>query len=1264
MIIQKNRVTPLDRRFCLPRVATQQDHHSLLWVGLDVLMAHQRPSLLRVCVCVCGCVCILTGSGHLLGLPPPLFPPPGPLWSCTEVSWSTGYFELQLLSVDNPKGQLLSGECCDGGRDADEGGCSVDECDTYVRVCLKEYQTEVSSSGTCTYGSETTKVLGGNTFQFRGGQSRNQDAGRIVIPFRFAWPRAFTVMVEAWDQDNSTHSKDDELLIERSVHKGMINPGEERQMLEFQSSGASMEYSVRVRCDEHYYGSKCNKVCRPRDDYFGHYVCDQLGNPGCMEGWTGPDCRTAICKPGCSLVHATCDIPGQCTCNYGWRGPFCDECLPYPGCVHGTCAKPWQCTCDKNWGGLLCDKDLNYCGTNRPCKNGGTCMNTEPDEYNCACPDGYSGKNCEIAEHACVSNPCANGGTCHEVQSGFECLCPDGWSGPTCAKDTDECASGPCAHGGTCIDQENAFECLCAPQWTGQTCQIDVNSCHGQCQNGGSCKEVPRGYQCVCQPGFVGRHCEIQRNGCASAPCGNAGRCHNLLDGFMCDCLPGFSGRSCELQKDPCSPNPCHNKVQCHTLMGDFYCSCPEDYEGKTCSQLKDHCKTSHCQVIDSCTVAVATNDSQKGVWHISSNVCGPHGHCISLPAGNFSCSCQPGFTGTYCHQNINDCESSPCRNGGTCIDGINSFRCFCPAGWEGNLCHIDVNECSRKPCENGGACVDLLNDFYCDCVDDWKGKTCSSRESQCDSSTCLNGGTCYDHGDSFLCRCPPRWGGNTCSTAKNSTCESGPCEHGGTCVGVEDTFWCICRDGWAGSTCADNTDDCSPHPCYNGGKCVDGENWFRCECAPGFAGPDCRINVDECQSSPCAEGSTCMDEINAFRCLCPPGHAGPRCQEFVGLGKPCHHAGLQFPHGGRWDDDCNTCQCVDGLVHCSKVLCGRRPCLLRTAPPHPPPCPGGHECVGHQFLTCFSPPCHQWGVCSTPDAPKPVLTQCEPNSGYLDESCARITLIFRKDKVPLGTTVENICSEIRHLPITQMLAQERALLILCEVSYTNSDAVEVAMSFQQEVQANVRERGQIQKAASAVIGALSKRHNSSVMLAVVEVKVETRVDAPAVGYVLPLLCVLFCAVWVSCVVVCVWWTRKRKKERERRCRPEDGTVNNRLVPQRSPAPKDNRDKDIRYECKKLMGPSERACDGAEAASEHEEEDEERTLGGEDRRPPPKCSAGGERDKGMTGKGGVICTTRSGRVKAPHRTAYSPKDNRWKNLNAAKLGEDIKDHYV
>lgn len=108
------------------------------------------------------------------------------------MSLASGYFELQLLSVDNPKGQLLNGDCCDAERGASDGGCGADECDTYVRVCLKEYQKEVTTGGPCIYGSDTTKVIGGNTFQFKGsqktGQNRISDAGKVVIPFQFAWP--------------------------------------------------------------------------------------------------------------------------------------------------------------------------------------------------------------------------------------------------------------------------------------------------------------------------------------------------------------------------------------------------------------------------------------------------------------------------------------------------------------------------------------------------------------------------------------------------------------------------------------------------------------------------------------------------------------------------------------------------------------------------------------------------------------------------------------------------------------------------------------------------------------------------------------------------------------------------------------------------------------------------------------------------------------------------------------------------------------------
>ncbi|KAL0969025.1 hypothetical protein UPYG_G00221700 [Umbra pygmaea] len=1217
----------------------------------------------------------------------------------TEVSQSSGYFELQLIAIQNENGELWDGDCCDGER-AQDLRCSVDECDTYFKVCLKEYQTEVTTTGSCIYGTGSTNVVGGNTFQFKSGKNnqKNNDGVKIVIPFQFAWPRAYTLIVEAWDWDNVTHNSGEDLLIERNVHKGMINPGDDKQTIQHNGPIASFEYSIRVRCDENYYGSKCNKQCRPRDDNYGHYVCDPFGNRSCMEGWMGTYCTTAICKQGCNLLQGSCTVPGECTCKYGWQGPFCEDCIPYPGCVHGTCVKPWMCSCDKNWGGMLCDKDLNYCGTNKPCNNGGTCMNTEPDEYNCACPDGYSGKNCEIAEHACMSNPCANGGTCHEVPTGFECHCPAGWAGPTCAKDTDECASNPCAQGGTCIDLENGFECLCPTQWAGKTCHIDanecmgkpclnayscknliggyhcacfrgwagqncdinVNSCHGQCQNGATCKMGQRGYTCACLPGFVGRHCEIQRNSCASGPCKSGGRCHNLLDGFMCECLYGYTGSTCEVQSSPCTPNPCQNKAQCHSLMEDFYCACPDEYEGKTCSELKDHCKTNPCEVIDSCTVAVATNETQEGVWHISSNVCGPHGRCISQPAGNFTCSCEPGFTGTYCHENINDCVTSPCKNGGTCIDGISSFQCICPDGWEGTLCDMDVNECSWNPCKNGGHCVDLLNDFYCQCQDNWKGKTCHSRESQCDSSTCRNGGTCFDHGVNFRCACPSGWGGSTCNTAKNSTCDSNPCENGGTCVGGGDAYTCICRDGWEGPSCAQNTNDCNPQPCYNGGVCVDGVNWFRCECAPGFAGPDCRINVDECQSSPCAYGSTCVDEINSFRCLCPLGRAGPRCQEFIGIGKSCRYSDLQFPHGSRWDEDCNTCQCVNGNVRCSKVRCGRRPCLLQRAAlgsDSRAACPGGQECVEHQFLTCFAPPCHQWGVCSTPEPPPPLQTQCEPNSVYRDKSCAHITLIFNRDKVPQGTTVEKICSELRYLPISQTLAKDHTLLVLCDRSYSNSDAVEVAMSYDEGEQGV----SQIQDATSALIGALSKRHNSTVMLAVVEVKVETQGMPPSVesGYMVPVICVVFGVLWIFCIVVCVWWTRKRKKERERESRSEDGTVNNQLEPLRVslPSHKDNRDKDIQYECQKLMSTPDRTCDGAEG---DDGEEEEEVL---NKCPSQKCTRAGVQDK-LMGKGGGICTTRSGPVKPPHRTATIPKDNRCKNLNAANVSEDIKDHYV
>uniref|UniRef100_A0A4W3H4B1 Delta-like protein n=1 Tax=Callorhinchus milii TaxID=7868 RepID=A0A4W3H4B1_CALMI len=612
----------------------------------------------------------------------------------------------------------------------------------------------------------------------------------------------------------------------------MINPSQQWQTLRHNGAVAHFEYQIRVTCDEYYFGFGCNKFCRPRDDFFGHYTCDLNGNKTCLEGWMGGDCNKAICRQGCSPEHGSCKYPGECRCQYGWKGQYCDKCTPHPGCVHGTCVEPWQCRCETNWGGQLCDKDLNYCGTRLPCLNGGTCSNTGPDKYQCTCPDGYSGKNCEIAEHACISDPCYNRGSCSETPMGFKCLCVSGWAGPTCTIDIDECEADPCAHGGTCQDMVDGFKCICPQQWTGKTCQLDANECegkpcananachnliggyycdcmpgwagqdcdlhiddcHGQCQNGGTCKDLVNSYRCACAPGFVGQHCERAVSGCASKPCLNGGQCQETLTGVQCLCPAGFSGNLCQLDIDYCQPNPCGNGAPCFNLAADYFCRCPEDYEGKNCSHLKDHCQTTPCQVIDSCTVTVASNTTPEGIRFIFSNVCGPHGKCKSQADGKFTCDCSEGFTGAYCHENIDDCAVKPCQNRGTCQDLVNDFYCECKNGWKGKTCHSRkcAHFLSHSPHVTRSLNFKILTFTHK-----------SFRDSQCDEATCNNGGTCYDEGDTFKCMCAPGWEGSTCNIARNSSCSPPPCENGGTCVVSGDSFTCVCKEGWEGSTCS-----------------------------------------------------------------------------------------------------------------------------------------------------------------------------------------------------------------------------------------------------------------------------------------------------------------------------------------------------------------------------------------------------------------------------------------------------------------------------
>ena len=47
----------------------------------------------------------------------------------------------------------------------------------------------------------------------------------------------------------------------------------------------------------------------------------------------------------------------------------------------------------------------------------------------------------------------------------------------------------------------------------------------------------------------------------------------------------------------------------------------------------------------------------------------------------------RPFENALFCLADVNECDSTPCQNGGSCIDGIDSFTCKCQNGYTGINC-------------------------------------------------------------------------------------------------------------------------------------------------------------------------------------------------------------------------------------------------------------------------------------------------------------------------------------------------------------------------------------------------------------------------------------------------------------------------------------------------------------------------------------------------------------------------------------------------
>uniref|UniRef100_A0A8C5P425 FAT atypical cadherin 4 n=1 Tax=Jaculus jaculus TaxID=51337 RepID=A0A8C5P425_JACJA len=93
-----------------------------------------------------------------------------------------------------------------------------------------------------------------------------------------------------------------------------------------------------------------------------------------------------------------------------------------------------------------------------------------------------------------------------------------------------------------------------------------------------------------------------------------------------------------------------------------------------------------------------------------------------NAPLQPFLCKCLPGYAGSWCEVDVDECLPAPCHNGGTCHNLVGGFSCSCLDGFTGRACERDINECLPSPCKNGAICHNFPGGFNCVCKTGYTG--------------------------------------------------------------------------------------------------------------------------------------------------------------------------------------------------------------------------------------------------------------------------------------------------------------------------------------------------------------------------------------------------------------------------------------------------------------------------------------------------------------------------------------------------------------
>lgn len=118
------------------------------------------------------------------------------------------------------------------------------------------------------------------------------------MSFLLSLQGTFSLIIEAWNAESAKHesTENQNTLISRLATHRTLSIGQDWSQDIHYGDNSELHYSYHVVCSEFYHGEACTDYCRPRNDTFGHYTCDEDGTRRCIEGWSEPDKYCAVRK--------------------------------------------------------------------------------------------------------------------------------------------------------------------------------------------------------------------------------------------------------------------------------------------------------------------------------------------------------------------------------------------------------------------------------------------------------------------------------------------------------------------------------------------------------------------------------------------------------------------------------------------------------------------------------------------------------------------------------------------------------------------------------------------------------------------------------------------------------------------------------------------------------------------------------------------------------------------------------------------------------